>query len=152
MFRRTIASVMLAFALIVGGVAVNPSPAAASVGCGDTVGDWVPLLAASAWYGEGFINGDPVNFALVLTRAGQLAVTTLTDLSPPVVAQGQYAVIGSGEELDWYAVDLFNTGDRFTYFATATACGPLGAVTTASGPIVQYNVGQVGVFYITRIA
>lgn len=149
MFRRFIASIALAFALVVGGITANPSPAAASVGCGDTVGDWVPLLAASAWYGEGFINGDPANFALVLTRAGQLAVTT--QVSPVTVSQGQYAVIGSGEELDWYATDVFNTGDRFTYFATAASCGPLGAVATASGPIVQYNVGQVGVFYITRV-
>lgn len=149
MFRRILATLTLTASLLLG-TALVPSPAAASVGCGDALGDWVPLLVASAWYGEGFINGDPANFALVLTRSGQLAVTTY--VSPTTVAQGQYAVIGSGEELDWYAVDVFNTGDRFTYFATATDCGALGAVTAAAGPIVQYDVGQVGVFYVTRIA
>lgn len=148
MFRRMLAALTLSLAVFAGAVVV-PAPAHAAVGCGDTVGDWVPLLVASTWYGEGFINGDPANFALVLTRSGQVAVTTY--VSPLTVAQGQYAVIGNDEELDWYATDVFNTGDRFTYIANALDCGALGSVTAAGGPIFQFNVGEVGSFYITRI-
>lgn len=142
--RAAVASVLLASAVLFG----FSTPAHATT-CGDTAAKWVPTLLASTWDVEAFINGNPQTSVVVLTYSGQLAVTTVVD--PLSVNQGQYAHIPANAELDWYAVDLPNSGDRLTYFATALTCDSNSKVLTAGGPVVQYNVGQVGIFYMTRV-
>lgn len=147
MFRRIAAfmAAVLVSTAVLFGVA---TPAFAST-CGDTASKWVPTLLASTWDVEAFVNENPQTSVVVLTYSGQLAVTAVVD--PLSVNQGQYAHIPANAELDWYAVDLPNSGDRLTYFATALTCDGSNNVLTAGGPVVQYNVGQVGVFYATRV-
>lgn len=138
-----IAAAVLAAALVI----APATPAAADSICGNELNDWVPV--ASTWDVEAFVNGDPQTSVLALTQLGQVAVTTVVD--PLGVYQGQYAHIPASNELDWYAVDIPNAGPRLTYFATALSCDSLDRVITAGGPVVQYAVGQVGIFYATRI-
>lgn len=147
MFRR-IRAVLVALTVLFATLFVAASPAHAS-SCGDTPSKWVPTLLASTWDVEAFVNGDPQTSVVVLTYSGQLAVTAVVD--PLSVNQGQYAHVSANNELDWYAVDLPNSGDRLTYFATAYSCDGASNVLTAGGPVVQYNVGQVGIFYATRV-
>lgn len=147
MFRRLLATFTAAALIFTGGLALTAAPAYAS-DCGGQVTDFVPNLGVSDWLIEAFINGDPQTGDVVVSYVGQAVVTAFLD--PLSVGQGQYA--HDGDTLIWYAVDLFNTGDRFTFFATAQECnGANTQVLAAGGAVVQYNVGDVGVFYMTRV-
>lgn len=146
--RRAIRAAIASVLLVAASLFAFSTPAHA-VTCGDTASKWVPTLLTSEWAVEAFVNGNPQTSVVVLTYAGQLAVTAVVD--PLSVNQGQYAHIPANAELDWYAVDLPNSGDRLTYFATAYTCDGSNNVLTAGGPVVQYNVGQVGIFYATRV-
>lgn len=145
--RRVISA--MAAALAAAAILLIPSPATADSICGNEADDFVPALTGSQWVVEAFINGDPQTSVLVLTPLGQLAVTTVVD--PLGVYQGQYAHLPFNSELDWYAVDLPNTGSRYTYFGQAIGCGSSDNVLSMTGPVVEYNVGQVGIFYATRV-
>lgn len=146
--RRTLTAIALCAGLVVGGFAA--APAAHASDCGGQVTDWVPNLLTSEWLIEAFDEGNPKTGAIVLSYVGQAAVTTFLD--PLSVGQGQYAHDAPNDGFIWYAVDLFNTGDRFTFFATAVTCNSGNTqVLAAGGPVVEYEVGQVGVLYMTRV-
>ena len=148
MFRRTLA-VLAAALMFLTGTAVAATPAYAS-DCGGQVTDFVPNFGVSDWLIEAFINGDPQTGDVVVSYIGQAVVTTFVD--PLSVGQGQYDHDGGSDTFIWYAVDLFNQGDRFTFLATAQTCNAGNTrVLAASGPVIQYNVGDVGVFYMTRV-
>lgn len=148
MLRRTAARILAAI-LLTTTLFIPAAPAYASA-CGGQATDWVPTLLASDWYIEAFFNGDPRNGDVAFTYSGQLAVTTFLD--PTSVGDGQYNPDEANDSLIWYTADIFDTGDRYTFVATADSCNAGNTkVLDASGPVIQYNVGQVGVFYITRV-
>jgi hypothetical protein len=146
--RRILTALALTLGLVAAGAVT--APAAHASDCGGQVTDWVPNLLTSEWLIEAFDEGNPKTGAIVLSYVGQAAVTTFLD--PLSVGQGQYDHDGPNDGFIWYATDLFNQGDRFTFFATAITCnGAETQVLAAGGPVVEYGVGEVGVFYMTRI-
>ena len=114
--------------------------------CGDTAGQWCPAIAGSTWNVEPYIGEDATAVA-VFTYAGQIAVTTVVNTGQVLVGSWDH----SGTSFIWSGTDILDNTYRLTFTVEADECGPLGGVHSAHGDIVQQDVGQVGVAYITRV-
>lgn len=153
MFAMRILRALLVGALLAGALALGISaPASASAVCGDTQGGWVPALTASVWDVELYFYDGPVDetAAVTQTYAGQISATVVA-LPTVQVLTGSWAYDSGTSHFVWSGTDTANNLLRYTYDVTADTCGTLGGVHSASGILIQQDVGQVGVVYATRV-
>lgn len=146
---RRLITAFLAAMLALGGVAVvSATPAYADV-CGDTSGQWTGGVTLSAWTAEFYFYEGPNDYTgeVVLTYVGQVALVVIDDTTQ--VLTGSWAF--SSGTMIYSATDVSDNSYRLTMTVTADTCGGLGAVHSASGTIIQQDVGEVGLVYMTLV-